>query len=271
MMKKMLQMIGIGLLLMGLAASSAMAQGNTQKGTNNQTMASGDIKTLQMVYAGMRSSVMIQIIAKNYLYAGNDIEVTKSKRGIKKALKVFDQTQQQISGALTDAKSKNMMTFITMNVDELKDLLKKPYSLDNAQEVIDLANAIAEGERKLVGVFRKKLSRTYPAGKGQWYNIIQIAKYYMAYEAGIKDTNTVREMKKAVKKMDQFMKDYKAYPNNTVEMSQIVNRMDKLWKVVKQFYADIEEGGLPIIVYQTTDKIGKEIREYAQILVHMKK
>jgi acetolactate synthase small subunit len=172
-----------------------------------------------------------------------------------------------LSSALTDPKSKNLMTFIQMNVEELKELLNQPYSLDNAQEVIDLAEAIAEGERKLAGVFRKRLSKDYPVGKGQRYAIIQIAKYYMAYQAGIKDAHTVQQMKDTVAKIDGFIKQYKAYPNNTVEMSQTVNEMEKLWKIVKQFYLDIEEGGLPIIVYQTTNKLDKAVKKYSKLIV----
>ena len=249
--------------LMWLVATGSVSAANAKAAANS----TNDAALLNMIRKAMQSSVMVQIMAKDYLYAGNGVAVTKSKKEIVKVQKKFEENMKALSGALTDSKSKNLMTFIQMNADELYELLKQPYSLDNAQEVIDLAEAIAEGERKLAAGFRKHLSRDYPVAKGQRYAIIQIAKYYMAYQAGIKDDHTVHQMKETVKKIDQFMKDYKVYPNNTVEMSQTVNDMEKLWKIVKQFYLDIEEGGLPIIVYQTTNKLDKAVKQYTKLLV----
>ena len=237
-----------------------------------QKISAHDAEILPMVYAAMRSRVFIQKVAKDYLYAGNDIATTEAQKEMKIALKKFEAQQKILSGAFTDPKTKNLLMFIQMNVDEIKSVLKKPYSLDNAQEVIDLAEAISEGEKKIAMELRKKLSKNYPTGKGQRYLINQIAKYYMAYQAGIKDKNTIRQMHKAVKRFDELMKEMKAYPGNTVKMNQILNRMDKLWTIVKQFYLDIEEGGLPLIVYQTTSKLDKEQVKYAkELLKNLKK
>jgi hypothetical protein len=185
---------------------------------------------------------------------------------MKTSLQKFDKQQKMLKNAFTDSKTKNLLAFIKMNVDEIKDTIKKPYSLDNAQEVIDLAEAISEGSKKIAGILKKKLSKDYPAGKGQRYMVIQIAKYYMAYEAGIKDENTVHQMNQTVSKFDKLLTQMKAYPRNTVQMNQILNETEKLWKIVKQFYVDIKEGGLPLIVYQTTDKIDKKMITYSHLV-----
>jgi enamine deaminase RidA (YjgF/YER057c/UK114 family) len=159
------------------------------------------------------------------------------------------------------------MLFVKMNADDIKTTLKKPYNLENAQEIIDLAEAISEGNKKIATALRKKLSKNYASGKGQRYMLIQIAKYYMAYQAGIKDENTVRHMKKTVERFDKLLQEMKAYPDNTVKMNQVLNDADKLWKIVKQFYTDIKEGGLPIIVFQTTNKIDKDMIIYSHLIM----
>lgn len=261
MMKAMIRTL-MFVLLAGLMNVSAV-----EAAPANQQSVSNDAEILPMVYAAMRSRVFIQEVAKAYLYAGNDIATTQAQKEMKTALKKFDAQQKKLASAFTDPKIKNLMTFIQMNIDEIKSTLKEPYSLDNAQVVIDLAEAISEGEKKIAMTLRKKLSKDYPSGKGQRYLINQIAKYYMAYQAGIKDQNTIRQMHKTVKRFDELMKEMKAYPNNTVKMNQILNQMDKLWKVVRQFYLDIDEGGLPLIVYQTTSKLDKKQIEYAQTLL----
>ena len=267
-MKKLLKVLGTGLLIWAMAGSVALADQSSPK---SQDVAGNDSETLEMVFAAMRSRVFMQTVAKDYLYIGNDVATTKAQKEMATALKKFNKQQKMLANAFTDPKVKNLMMFVKMNVDEIKDTLKKPYSLDHAQEIIDLAEAISEGNKKIAGYLKKKLSRQYPAGKGQRYMIIQVAKYYMAYEAGIKDKNTVLHMKKTVQNFDKLLQELKAYPKNTVKMNQILNETDKLWKIVKQFYVDIEEGGLPIIVFQTTNKMDKAILDYSHLVKKKKK
>ncbi len=258
-MKKVMRVIGTILLLGAMSLSVVSAA--TPKAANEN-----DAATLSVLYAAMRSRVFIQTVAKDYLYIGNDIATTKAQKEMAVALKKFDVQQKMLQEAITDPKVKNLMTFVKMNVDEIKEVLKKPYSLENAQEIIDLAEAISEGNKKIAQTLRKKLSKNYPSGKGQRYLLNQIAKYYMAYQAGIKDENTVRHMKKTVEKFDKLLQEMKAYPDNTVKMNQVLNHAENLWKIVKQFYIDIKEGGLPVIVYQTTRKIDKDMITYSRLI-----
>jgi hypothetical protein len=247
-----------------LAGTALMAAGKVKapvEGSQN------DQELMKLIKTAMSSRMLIQTVVKDYLYAGNDVATTRAKGEMKKALKLFEERQKKLEEAFTDPKIKNLMTFIRMNLEEMKETLKEPYSRDNAEVLIDLGEAISEGEQKIASQLRKKLSKQYPAAKGQRYYIAQIAKYYMAYESGIKDENTVRQMEKTVKTIDSLIREMKAYQGNTVKMNQTLNQIEKLWKVVKQFYLDIEEGGLPIIVFQTTDKLDKKFREYAQLMI----
>jgi hypothetical protein len=264
-MKTMVKVLKAFLLMWMLAGTTLMAAG---KAPNPQVPANpGDREVFQLVREAMESSLMIQNVVKGYLYAGNDVATTQAKREITKSLKRFEEHQKSLQAAFTDPKIKNLMTFITMNLEEIKELLKEPYSLENAEVMIDLGEAVAEGERKIAGQLRKKLSGKYPVAKGQRYYVAQVAKYYIAYQAGIKDENTVRQMEKTVKKIESLIGEMKSFQGNTVKMNQTLNQIDKLWKVVKQFYLDIEEGGLPVIVYQTTRKLDGKFKEYTKLLV----
>ncbi len=244
-------------------ASMAAGKGDAPASSANQN----DSEVLRLIKTAMSSRVLVQSIVKDYLYAGNDVATTRAKREMGKSLKAFDERQKKLDEAFTDPKIKNLMRFIRMNVEDMKETLKEPYSMENAEILIDLGEAISEGEKKIAGQLRKKLSGKYPVAKGQRYYMTQIAKYYMAYESGIKDENTIRQMEGTVKKIDSLINEMKAYGGNTVKMNQTLNNIEKLWKVVKQFYLDIEEGGLPIIVYQTTEKLNKKFLEYTSLLL----
>ena len=257
-MKKLLKQIGTVVLLMSVGGLGALHAAGV------------DVGTLKLLKTAMSSRVVVQIVAKDYLYAGNEVAVTKAKKEMAAALKAFDAKQKKLANSINDPKTKNLMVFIDMNLEELKDTVTKPYSLDNAAVVIDLAEAISEGELKIADQIREKAKYKGVVAKGQRYDIEQIAKYYMAYQAGLKDDVTVRQMKKTVKHFKGLLQEMKSNNNNNVKMNQIMNRVDKLWKIVHQFYLDIEEGGLPLIVYQTSRKLDDEMIKYSKEVIKVK-
>jgi hypothetical protein len=248
-MKKQIAMILWGVVAMVMMSHEAYAD-------------AAEAETLKLSKTARSSRVKIQTVAKDYLYIGNGVAVTKARKEMDAALKAFDAKQKKLSVALNDPKIKNLMTFIEMNVEELRDTLKEPYSLDNAAVVIDLAEAISEGEQKISDGILKKAKVKVPKFMGQRYNVAQIAKYYIAYQSGLKDDVTVRQMKQTVEKLKKALKEMAANKDNNPKMNKILNRMDKQWKIVHQFYLDIEEGGLPLIVYQTSNRLAKGFLDY---------
>ena len=49
--------------------------------------------------------------------------------------------------AVRNSEINNLFVFLTICVDEMKVVAKKPYSAENAQLVADLSNSISEGSR----------------------------------------------------------------------------------------------------------------------------
>ena len=226
-----------------------------------------DVETMKLIGTAMSSRTMVQIVAKDYLYTGNDVATSKAEKEMQEALKKFNAKLEILNRSLNDPKSKNLLLFIESNMEEITDLLKEPYSLDNAQEIIDLAEAISEGGLSIATRIRKKLKGDMEAYKGQRYYTEQVAKYYMAYRAGIKDKNTVKNMNKTVKILDGLIREMQANPANTPEMNRIMNRIGKHWKIVQQFYLNIKDGDLPLIVYSTARKMEKNFLKYAKALI----
>jgi len=256
-MKKAVHSIIAGLMMIAMASSYAQAE-NT------------DVAILKLVKTAMSSRVMIQRVAKAYIYAGNDVATTKAEKELRFTLKKFDGKLKKLNESLNDPKVKNLLVFIESNREEIGDILKEPYSLENAQEIIDLAEAISEGELSIANKVKTRLKGKVPSFKGQRYYVTQVAKYYMAYRAGIKDKNTVKKMNKTVAALQKLIEEMKAYSGNTPEMNQLMNRIDKQWKIVHQFYKDIEAGDLPLIVYDTTIKLNQKFLKYAKALIKSK-
>ena len=99
----------------------------------------------------------------------------------------------------------------------------------------------------------------------------RIAKYYIAYQAGIKDKNTVDQMQAAVKDFATAHETLMANAGNTPEINRKLNQIDRLWKIVYKFYLNIEKGGLPLIVFNSTDTITKKMDEVTALYVELHK
>jgi hypothetical protein len=227
---------------------------------------------LKLARAAYACGLMSEKITKDYLYAGNNVGVRQAKQEMKKSLKTFEDKYKVLDESINDPKSKNLLVFMQMSFEELNDLVGQPYSLDNAQIALDLSATILEGARFIAEDLRKSVGFTDKnVVNGMRAYFESIAKYYMAYQAGIKDDNTIKLMKETVKAAGETIDNLAKDPRNTVAMNQKMNKAQRLWGVVYKFYLDIDKGGLPFIVYKTTKDLNKNIKSYGQEMAKMMK
>jgi len=95
----------------------------------------------------------------------------------------------------------------------------------------------------------------------------RIGKYYIAYQAGIKDDNTITQMKDTVKEFDTILNKLLANKSNTPEIQKELAKVNRMWRIVYKFYLNIEKGGLPIIVFSTTDDITSKMNKIVGMYV----
>lgn len=218
------------------------------------------INIAQTIY---ETSVMAERITKAYLYTGNKVGVRQSKQEMRISIKSFQEKFKFLDESIGDPKSQNLLVFIKMSFDELQDITKQPYGLDNAQIALDLSATISEGAKFIANDIKKSINftDTNVLNYARIY-IESIAKYYMAYQAGIKDDNTIKLMKETVDAASNSINSFAKDPRNSVDMNRKINKVKRLWSVVYRFYLDIDKGGLPFIVYKTTKDLNQNILLY---------
>jgi len=229
---------------------------------------------LELINLAGEQRMLSQRISKDYLYKGGEIAVSKADRQLNKTLKESLQAHNKLKESITDPKILNLLGFVEMNNQDIVLKTKESFTIDNAQYVLDLSESMLEGNEFVMSSLKKSsgldASKLIDMSARQAMLSQRIAKYYIAYQLGIKDKNTINQMNKAVKLFADSHKALLANQTNTPEINGKLKKIDRLWGVVYKFYLDIETGGLPLIVFNTTDDITKKMDEVTALYVKIK-
>jgi len=231
--------------------------------------------TVELINIAGKQRMLSQRIAKDYLYAGKNIASSKANKQLKLSLAELLSSHKMLVKSINDSDISNLLAFVEMSTEDFEATAKENFSTDNAQLIIDLSESMLEGSQYVVDSLKKtvKINESKIVGiAGKQRMLAQrIAKYYIAYQAGIKDKNTIDQMKKAVFIFNESHKKLIANEANTPEINRKLNEIDRLWKIVYKFYLNIEKGGLPLIVFNTTDNITKKMNNITGLYVELYK
>ncbi len=215
-----------------------------------------------LIKNALRTKISADMVVKAYFYIGEKIGTRQASKEKDRGLQGFKSNFESLEKSINDAKTKNLIVYIRYSYDELLELITKPYSIKNAQVLLDLSTSIGEGVSQIANQLRDEIGRDPIVFDGLVPNIETIAKYYIAYTAGIKDENTVALMQEAVVEVSEMIDRREKYQGNTVEMNKNINKAKQLWDIVYKFYLDIDSNGLPFIVLKTTTDLKKTCTKY---------
>jgi len=230
---------------------------------------------VKLINVSGRQRMLSQRIAKNYMYVGKKVATSKATKQLKSALLEMKEAHKILSDSINDPEIKNLLAFVEISSEDFDAISKEEFTLDNAQLILDLSESMLEGSQYVVnslkGLADVKASNTVDMAGRQRMLSQRIAKYYIAYQSGIKDKNTVDQMNAAVKLFAESHKTLLKNEKNTPEINRKLNKIDRLWKIVYKFYLNIEKGGLPLIVYNTTENITRQMNEITKLYVELYK
>lgn len=260
------------LLIATIMVATVFAEEN-ENTTKNRKEITKDIITLLKM--STTQIMLSQRLAKDYLYIGNRVALSKATKQLKKSSEMTDDIQKKLLDSINDEEIRNLLSFVEMSSEEFKEVSTEAYSLDNAQLILDLSESMLEGSEYVLSTLKETMgineSNMVVLAARQSVLAQRIAKYYIAYQSGIKDENTIVQMKEAVKSFTEAHETLMKNATNTPEINRKLNDIDRLWKIVYKFYLNIEKGGLPLIVFNTTDKITKKMNNITILYVELQK
>jgi len=230
---------------------------------------------VKLINIAAKQRMLSQRIAKDYLYIHKNIATNKTKKELKISLDIFFKAHKILVSSIKDEEVKNLLDFVELSSNDFNKTIHQKFTLDNAQLILDLSESMLEGSQYVVNSLKDSIkleeSKVIEIAGKQRMLAQRIAKYYIAYQIGIKDENTVRSMKQTVIEFDQNLTLLLSNKKNTPLLRKKVDEINKLWKIVHKFYNNIEKGGLPLIVFNSTDKITKKMNEITQLYLTIEK
>lgn len=262
----------VSLVAVAVLGLSGYSMAEEAVASSNPVVVSDTVKLIDM--AG-KQRMLSQRIAKDYLYSGNKVAPAKANKQLQKSLTELLEAHKILVESINDPEIKNLLAFVEMSTEDFSATSNEEFNLDNAQLVIDLSESMLEGSQYVVDSLKETVkineSKIVGAAGKQRMLAQRIAKYYIAYQSGIKDKNTVDQMQAAVKLFSESHQALMKNSANTPEINRKLNQIDRLWKIVYKFYLNIEKGGLPLIVFNTTDDITKKMNSITGLYVELYK
>ncbi len=212
-----------------------------------------------------KQRMLSQRIAKSYFFLGENVRTDKAREQLKASVVMFKKHHEELKSEIEDKEIQQLFTFIDIALAEYSAIVSTPYNKSNGGNVLDLSETLLEVCHSVV----VKLEQASKLKKAKLVNISgrqrmlsqRIAKYYIAYQAGFRDQNSVSQLQKAVKDFETALKLLSSSSHNTTQITSSLRKVESLWKVVRKFFLDQEKGGLPVTVFATTDSIMKEMNK----------
>lgn len=274
MRNKMIKKISMAVVTVFVLSEVSIAEEvNTAAAASSDPVVISD--TVKLIDMAGKQRMLSQRIAKDYLYAGKKIAAAKANKQLKNSLAELMESHKVLVKSINDPDIKNLLAFVEMSTEDFESTANEAFTLDNAQLVIDLSESMLEGSQYVVDSLKEtvEIQESKIVGKAGKQRMLaqRIAKYYIAYQAGIKDKNTIDQMKAAVATFSESHAALMSNAANTPEINRKLNEIDRLWKIVYKFYLNIEKGGLPLIVFNTTDNITKKMNQITGLYVELYK
>lgn len=206
-----------------------------------------------------------QKITKAYFYKQQGVRPDRAAKDLKKSFARLKKDLIVIQDGLQQGskEEKNIVVYLEYTMDELLDLVNKPYSKEHGALMIDYSESLLEGAEFVVEqhLHKGNAEETMLVATEELLFLLErINKFYIAYRAGFKDYNNVEQLKKAVQDFESTLARINAYTKYTEGTLTSRDKLNEFWPVAKEFFVDIEKGALPVIVLTSVEKLEKEIK-----------
>jgi len=208
-----------------------------------------------------------QRIPKDYFYINQGIRVSQSKAQLKESLANLDEDIDHLNVNLKGEENQNLLMFLSFTRDELKEVLRERYNKENGALIMDFGESLLEGADSIIKnqTELRKVKKSMGSTLGDMIlNLERATKYYIAFQAGFKDHNNIKQMNAATSSYEEGIAKLKMNRRFASTNAKDIKKIKKYWRIVKTFYSGVKKGDLPLIVFVSSDHMEKSLHRMVQ-------
>ncbi len=222
---------------------------------------------VEVLEASETIKYITQKIAKNYLYLYDYPYKKELHKVMTKDIKILEASMRDIAIASSSKSTQQILDYFAYEKEQFKALLEEEPSKKNANEILDISDALSEGAIYIANTVKYNFTfeeKMLMNSKSAEYLVEKIAKFYMVLNTDIENgtvndtmTKSINELESSIEKIYQYK--YPAGLNNKkVDLK-------KLWNVNKNFYSKVSTLKAPSLVLISSNSfrlILEEISSY---------
>jgi hypothetical protein len=215
----------------------------------------------QLVDRSGMQRMLSQRIAKAYFYFGKGVSSQETRLQLDMSLERFKKNHALLKASVQDAETKDLLSIVEDTFSEYRDLVKKAYNHEDAVRVLELSDTLLEICHSLVlnleDLTGASIDHIINISGKQRMLAQRVSKFYIAYQAGFRDENTVHKLNNSVEEFESGLKKLMNEGRNSGEIDSLLAKVKKEWERISPYFLKVREGGLPLMVLTTTDEITK--------------
>ncbi len=170
----------------------------------------------------------------------NDISL---KDKFKKNIEEIEKNIQDIRDTTQNSVTINILNFYDYRLEYIKELPLENPTLQDARVILNASQYFLEGARSISEQHQYKSSKEESMliyCKELKYLIESVSKYYMAFQIGLRASNSTIEMHQAIETINKILKKISRYPYPYLLKNRLL-KIKSIWQHNQDFFTNIKE------------------------------